>query len=66
LQAAKLTARCIACSKHQDLVNKVPAVLKDAVMAALCISVTLLTSSMYLLQAMHLAASLAAATAATV
>ncbi len=50
-----------ACSNYKELVNKVPTVLKAAMMASLRIMSTLLTSSLYLLQAMHLAVSLAAA-----
>lgn len=44
--AAKLTARCIACSKYKELVNKVLIILKDAIMAALRTVGTLLTSSL--------------------
>ena len=50
-----------ACSNYKELVNKVPTVLKAAMMASLRIMSTLLTSSLYSLQAMHLAVSLAAA-----
>ena len=55
-----------ACSNYEELVNRVPTVLKAAMMASLRTVGTLLTSSSYLLQAMHLAVSLAAAAAARV